>query len=167
MARFNLELPTEIMDDIRKINDNADEIFGKMTSTAAEAVASNIRSAAPSQIPAHAIKTSRVYKTPSDDGINTKVYVTGYAPFKNGRSSFTRRGRATNDTQYSSGKGIPYEFLAQVYEYGTSSRFTNNGAFRGRIVKKPFFRKGFKKSQIEEIMKKVQLAESGGLLSDE
>ena len=166
MARFTMELPTDIMKDIQKINDNADDIFGKMTKAAAEQVASNVRAAAPLPILARGVKVSRTYKTPSDDGINTKVYISGTAPFRNGRKGFTRRGRATNDTQYTTNKGVPLEFLAQVYEYGTSPRFTNKGAYRGYIGKKPFFRKGFKKSQIEEIMKKVQLIESGGVLDE-
>lgn len=166
MARFNMELPTEIIQDLRKINDNADEIFGKMTQAAAEQVASNVRSSAPLPELARGVKVTRIYKTPSDDGINTKVYISGNIPFKGARTSFTRRGRVTNSTQYTTTKGVPLEFIANIYEYGTSPRYTNAGAYRGYVGKKPFFRKGFKKAQIEAIMKKVQLAESGGLLDE-
>lgn len=160
MAKYTMELPTEIMQDIRKIEDNADGIFGAMTKAAAEACAANVRANAPIQSLAHAVKVSRTYKTPSDDGINNKVYFSGYDK----SASFTRRGRATNNTKYTTYKGVPYEFIAKVIEYGTSPRYTDAGAYRGYIGKKPFFRKGFKQSQIEQIMRDVQKRESGGLL---
>ena len=164
MAKFEMELPTDVMSDIRKIETNADAIFGKMTKAAADAVCANIKANAPTAELRNAIRVTRTYKTPSDDGINNKVVVVGY---QKGSNAFTRRGRATNTTKYTSYKGKPMEFIAKVLEYGTSPRFTDKGAYRGYVGKKPFFRKGFKAEQITEIMKRVQLAESGGLLSDE
>lgn len=163
MAKFTLELPNEIVKDIEKVSKNTDKIFGAMTQAGAEVVAQNVRAKAPIPEIAKGVKVSKVYKTPSDDGINTKVYISGYAPFKNGRTSFSRRGRVGGNS-YSSTKGVPLGFLAQVYEFGTSPRFTDKGGYRGFIGKKPFFRKGFKKDQIEVVMQKVQEKESGGLL---
>ena len=165
MAKFEMELPTDIMSDIRKIETNADAIFGKMVKAAADAVCGNIRANAPTAELKSAINVSRVYKTPTDDGINCKVMVTGYQ--KGGGYAFTRRGRATNKTKYTTYKGKPMEFIAKVLEYGTSPRWTDNGSYRGYVGKKPFFRKGFKAEQITAIMKRVQLEESGGLLTDE
>ena len=161
MAKYTFELPTEIMQDIRRINDNADEIFGKMTKAAADAVAGNVRSNAPLPELAKSVRVTRTYKTPSDDGINNKVYFSGY----DGKGTFTRRGRAGSD-KYTSTKGMPYDFLARVYEYGTSQRFTDQGAYRGSIHKRPFFRKAFKSGEIERIMLETQKSASGGLLDE-
>ena len=66
MARFELELPTEIMNDIKRINDNADNIFGGMTKAGAEVVLNNVKSNAPAKIQ-HYAKLSKTYKTPSDE----------------------------------------------------------------------------------------------------
>lgn len=165
MAKFQLELPKEIMDDFKQINDNADQIFGAMTKAGAEAVASNVRATAPLPEIADGVTVSRTYHTPSDDGINTKVYFKGNAPLRDGRKGFTRRGRV-GGKQYTTYKGVPIEFLAMVWEYGTSPRYTNKDAYRGFIGKKPYFRKAFKKNQIEAIMLKVQKEKSGGLLNE-
>ena len=166
MAKFHMELPTEIMKDFDKIHGNCEKIFGEMTKAGAEVVAENVRANAPLPEIARGVKITKIYKTPSDDGINTKVYISGVAPLKNGRESFTRRGRPSSQ-QYTTYKGVPLEFLASIFEYGTSPRYTNLGAYRGYIGKKPYFRKAFKKNQIEKIMKDVQNRESGGLLKDE
>ena len=65
---------------------------------------------------------------------------------------------------YTTTKGIPAEFVAIMTEYGTSNRYTESGSARGRIKKKPFFRKSFNDGQINEVMQKTQLEASGGLL---
>lgn len=153
MARFELELPTEIMNDIKRINDNADNIFGGMTKAGAEVVLNNVKSNAPSKIQ-HYAKLSKIYKTPSDGGINTKVYFSGYMPFSDGRNAFKRRGRGGGKV-YTTTKGIPADFIAIMYEYGRS-----NAPF----PKKPFFRKSFKKAQIDKAMLDAQKRLSGGLL---
>lgn len=163
MAKFKMALPKEVLDDFKTIYDNSEAIFGAMTRAGAEAVASNVKSTAPLKEIANGVTTTKTYKTPSDDGINTKVIFKGVAPFADGRNSFTRRGRV-GGAQYTTNKGVPIEFLAMVWEYGTSPRFTNSGAYRGYIGKKPYFRKAFKKEQIEKIMLKVQKIESKGLL---
>ena len=163
MARFQMELPNAIVKDIQKVYNSTDQIFGAMTQAGAEVAARNIRSKVPIPEIASGVRISRVYKTPTDDGINTKVYVSGYAPFKNGRTTFVRRGRV-GGKQYTSTKGVQLDFQAQIYEYGTSPRFTEVGGYRGFIGKKPFFRKGFKKDQINAVMEKVQREKSGGLL---
>ena len=50
MAKFELELPTEIMKDIKNIYDNADVLFGEMTRAGAEVVNHNIESNIPQSI---------------------------------------------------------------------------------------------------------------------
>lgn len=142
MAKFQLELPTEIIKDIQNIYDNADEIFGEMTKAGAEVVNHNIQSNAPQAIkqsPMMAcLKTTKVYKTPSDDGINTKVGFYGYFINENGER-------------------VPAPLVANVFEYGRS-----NAPFK----KHPFLRKSFNKGDIEAAMLKAQKKASGGLLDE-
>ena len=140
MAKFELELPTEIMKDIQKIYDNSDEIFGAMTKAGAEVVNRNIEANVPQSIRnskmMNCLKITKTYKTPSDDGINTKVGFYGY--FEN-----------------EDGKIVPAPLVANVFEYGRSNL---------PFPKHPFMRKSFKKSEIEQAMLKAQKRASGGLL---
>lgn len=156
MAKYVMELPTEIMQDVKKLNDNYEQIFGGMTKAGAEKVLSNVKGSVPLSSMASHVKLSVTYKTPSDDGINTKVYFSGYLPFSGNRKTFVRRGRNGGQV-YSTTKGVPVDFLANVYEYGRS-----NAPF----PKKPFFRKSFKKGQIEKAMLNAQKELSGGLLDE-
>ena len=137
---FNLELPNDIIKDIQKISGNADKIFGEMTQAGAEVVEHNIISNVPQGIRnskmMRCLKITKVYKTPSDDGINTKVAFYGY---------FENRD----------GKKTPAPLVANVFEYGKSG-----------FQKQPFMRKSFKKSQIEQAMLKAQKEASGGLLDE-
>ena len=149
-----MELPTDIMKDFKKIHDNADEIFGAMTRAGAEVAMSNIKATVPVPAMAQHVKLTRTYKTPSDDGINTKVYFSGYLPFKGNRTTFARRNRG-GGKMYVTDKGIPVDFLAQVFEYGRSGK---------PFPKKPFVRKAFKKGQLEKAMLDAQKKASGGLL---
>ena len=153
MARFELELPTDIIKTIDKIYDNSDEIFGEMTRAGAEVVKKNVESNAPDLIRTYA-KTTKTYKTPSDDGINTKVYLNGYIPFSSpNRSAFVRKGG--NGKNYSTSKGVPVDFLAMLYEYGRST---------APFPKHPFLRKSFKKAEIEKAMLDAQKKATGGTL---
>ena len=145
MAKFNLELPTELIKDIEKLNNNAEDIFGEMTRAGAAVVVKNLENNAPSNLRPY-IKMTRTYKTPSDNGINTKAYISGYMPFSNpNREYFSRAGG--NGKSYSTNKGVPADFIAQLYEYGRST---------APFPKKPFLRKSFKKDEIEKAMLKVQ-----------
>ena len=156
MAKYKMELPTDIMKDFQKIYNNSEQIFGEMTKAGAETVLQTVKATAPnSDIASHA-KLTRTYKTPSDDGINTKVYFSGYIPFKGRRRSFARRGRKGGRV-YTTTKGIPVDFLAMVYEYGRSGY---------PFPKKPFFRKAWNKGKIEQAMLEAQKRASGGLLDE-
>lgn len=142
---MKFELPTEEIKKFEKLSQETDKILGEMTKAGAEVVAKNMENNAPSVLKGH-VKTSKTYKTPSDGGINTKIYVSGYIPFSNpNREYFTRAGG--NGTQYSTSKGVPAEFLANLYEYGRSGN---------PFPKSPFMRKSFKQNEIESAMHKVQ-----------
>lgn len=140
MAKYEMELPTEIMKDFEKIYKDSEKIFGEMTRAGAEVVNRNIQANVPQSIRQskmmNCLKLTRTYKTPSDDGINTKIGFYGY--FKN-----------------EDGKTVPAPLVANVFEYGRS-----NAPF----PKQPFMRKSFKKNDIEQAMLKEQKRASGGLL---
>ena len=141
MAKFDMQLPKDIIKDIEFINNNTDNIFGQMTKAGADVVYRNIKTNIPKSFAGsnimNCLKTTRIYKTPSDGGINTKVGFYGYFINENGVET-------------------PAPLVANVFEYG-SSKFT----------KQPFFRRSFKKSQIEKAMMEAQMQYSKGLLTDE
>lgn len=138
---FKIELPTEIMRDIQRIDSNVENILGKMTQAGAEVVKSNIEANIPDSIRQsdmmNCLKITRTFKTPSDDAVNTKVGFYGYF---------------TNDE----GQRVPAPLVGNVFEYGRSTL---------PFPKHPFLRKSFKKSQIEEAMLKAQIEASGGILT--
>lgn len=142
MAKFEMQLPTEIMKDIQKIYDNADEIFGEMTRAGAEVVNKNIEANVPQSIRnskmMDCLRITKTYKTPSDDGINTKIGFYGYFQNKDG-------------------KIVPAPLVANVFEYGRSNL---------PFPKHPFLRKSFRKADIEQAMLKAQRKASGGLLDE-
>lgn len=138
MAQFEMQLPKEILNDFKKIYDNSDEIFGKMTKAGAEVVMNNIKSNVPASFKdsniMKCLKITKTYKTPTDDGINTKVGFYGYFMNHNGVKT-------------------PAPLVANVFEYGRSD-----------FTKKPFLRKSFQKQKIEKAMLDEQKKASGGLL---
>ena len=139
---FKVELPTEIIKDIERISGDCEEIFGAMTRAGAEVVESNIEANIPQSIRESnmmdCLKVTKTYKTPSDDGINTKVGFYGYFQNEEGRT-------------------VAAPLVANVFEYGRSS---------APFPKHPFLRKSFKRKQIEEAMLKAQIEASGGLLDE-
>ena len=88
MAKFEMELPNEILKQFEKISKNTDVIFGGMTKAGAEVVYNNVKSNIPSGFAnsdiMNCLQITKVYKTPSDDGINTKVAFYGYFINENG-----------------------------------------------------------------------------------
>lgn len=142
MARFSLEIPTDVIKDIQKVEKNADKIFGEMTKAGAKVVETRIRENIPNSVKKSemmkCLKVTDTYKTPSDDGINTKVAFYGYFKDKDGRIK-------------------PAPLVANVFEYGRST---------SEFPKQPFMRKSFKKKEIEEAMMRTQKELSGGLLDE-
>ena len=140
MAQFQMELPKDIIKDIEEIYGNTDKIFGGMTRAGADVTLETVKANVPNSWRGSnimkTIRLTRTYKTPSDDGINTKVIIDGY--FINER-----------------GVKTPAPLVANVFEYGST-----------KFPKQPFFRKSFKKSQIEKAMLEAQKKLSGGLLDE-
>lgn len=142
MAKFTSDIDDSVLKDISYIDKQFDHIFGGMTKAGAEVVYKNVISALPESLRSSGfsshVKLSRVYKTPSDDGINTKVMITGYFINKDGRKT-------------------PAPLVANMFEYGSSKK---------NYPKHPFFRKSFKRSQIMKAMEEAQKNLSGGLLDE-
>lgn len=142
MAKIIVDIDDSVLKDISYIDKQFDHIFGGMTKAGAEVVYKNVISALPESLKSSGfsshVKLSKVYRTPSDDGINTKVMITGYFINKDGRKT-------------------PAPLVANMFEYGSSKK---------KYPKQPFFRKSFKKSQIMKAMEEAQKSLSGGLLDE-
>ncbi len=132
MAKFKAELPNDIIKQIEGIEKNTEKMLAEMTEAGAKVVLSNIKSSVPaswySSNIMKCLKVTRTYKTPSDDGVNTKVAFYGY---------FINRNN----------ERIAAPLVANVTEYGRSN---------SPYPKKPFLRRSFKKAQIEKAMQSVQ-----------
>lgn len=132
MARFKAELPNDIIKEFEKVEKNTDKMLKEMTEAGAKVVLENIKASIPASWYASNImkclKVTKTYKTPSDDGVNTKVAFYGY---------FINRNK----------EKIPAPLVANVTEYGRSN---------SPYPKKPFMRRSFKKAQIEKAMQAVQ-----------
>ena len=128
MAKFDYEVPVELMEKFENLDANYDAIFGEMVSEGARVAHSLILANLHKSFKSvdsllQGLTETRVYKTPSDDGINVHVGFYGY-----------------ND------EGVPIPLIALAREYGTSSG----------EAKKPFLRRSFRKSEIEGAMRKVE-----------
>ena len=132
MAKFTGSLPTELIKQFETLELNTEKMLGEMVETGAEVARQNIEAKMPralrESLESDNIIVSRVYKTPSDDGINCQAMIVGYFTNKNGEK-------------------IPAPLVANVFEYGRS-----NSPF----PKQPFFRRSFNKGQIEKAMLRVQ-----------
>ena len=128
MAKFKSELSYELMKAFEDLEANCEDMFGEMCQAGAEVVYNNVKSNMSKAFKStksldKGLKITKVYKTPSDDGINVHIGFYGY----------------TED-------GTPIPLIALAREYVKS---------RGE-AKKPFFRKSFKKKDIEQAMQSVQ-----------
>jgi hypothetical protein len=137
MARFKAELPNDLIKEFEELGNNAEKMMGEMTKAGGEVVYKLVKSNMSSAFKStksleKGLKMTRVYKTPSNDGIGVYIGFYGYDP----NSKPTKRHP----------KGTPIDLIAKAREYGTSSG----------EAKKPFFRKSFKKKEIEQAMMKVQ-----------
>lgn len=127
MAKFIGKMPTELIKEFEMLESRTEEMLGEMTKAGADVVYSNMSGAIPDVLRGKLIKT-RVYKTPSDDGINTKVMVSGY--FFNENNKLT-----------------PAPLVANLFEYGRSN---------SPYPKRPFLRRSFTAGTIKSAMLAVQ-----------
>lgn len=136
MAKFQLDLNSTLLDQFTELAKKEPEMFGNMTQAGAKVVENNVKRNMPESLKnsnfAKCLKVSKVYATPSDDSINSKVLFAGYF---------------TNED----GKKTPAPLVANVFEYGRSA-----SAKGGRFKPQPFFRKSFVAHEIEQAMLEVQ-----------
>lgn len=132
MSRFQSELPNDLIKAFQELAVATPKMMEDMVLAGAEVTLTNVKKNMKrvfkntSELE-KCLYISKNYKTPTDDGINRKVYVYGYLT--------DERGRKT-----------PAPLVVLAREYGTKSG----------EAKKPFFRKSFKKDEIETAMSKVQ-----------
>jgi len=142
VAKFNEELPYDLLKQFEDLEENTPTMMGEMCKAGARVVYGKVCSGIarvfkrPNTL-LKGLKITKVYKTPSDDGINVHIGFYGY-------------DEASKSDKYPKGKPIPLIALAR--EYGTSSG----------EKKRPFFRKAFSKKEIESAMLKVQESYIGG-----
>ena len=137
MARFQAELPAELMQVFENLETNAPIMMGEMCQAGATVVYDKVvanlgKSFKKTDTLRKGLRITKVYQTPSDDGINVHIGFYGYDK----ESKPTKRHP----------NGTPIPLIAMAREYGTS---------RGE-AKKPFFRKSFAKKEIEQAMQEVQ-----------
>ena len=135
MAKFKAELPSDLMKVFDELETNAPIMMGEMCKAGATVVynkvVSNLGKAFKStESLLKGLKITKVYKTPSDDGINVHIGFYGY----------------DGVPKYKYPKGTPIPLKAMAREYGTSMGED----------KKPFLRKSFAKKDIEQAMMEVQ-----------
>ena len=135
MAKFNAELPNDLIKVFDELETNSSIMMGEMCKAGATVVYDKVVSGLGKAFKStesllKGLKVTKVYETPSDDGINVHIGFYGYD------------GEPTK--QYPKGTPIPLKAMAR--EYGTSSG----------EQKKPFLRKSFAKKDIEQAMMEVQ-----------
>lgn len=133
MAKAKFEIPKELIDQMKKLEQDTPEMMKSMVEAGAETVLERMRSNAPQGMKSSpqlmaCLGTTRPYEAPSDDSINVKVGFAGYF---------------TNED----GVKTPAPLVANIFEYGRSS---------SPFPKQPFMRKSFNKSAITKAMEQAQ-----------
>ncbi len=129
MARFEIEIPSDLLKSFNELCVNSEKMLMEMTEAGAKVVLRNVKTNMKKsfnhteRLEKH-LHLSKNYRTPSDDGINTNVYFSGYLDDE---------------------KKHPAPLAAIAREYGTKTE-----------PRKPFFRKSFKQSDITKKMEVIQ-----------
>lgn len=133
MATFEEQLPTELMEQFEHLDKSTETMLKEMTREGAKKVLANVKANVPPSFRKSGImrclKLTRSYKTPSDDGVATKVAFYGYFENKDGTKT-------------------PAPLVCNLFEYGRSKGSS--------YPRHPFMRRSFVSSEIEAAMKKVQ-----------
>lgn len=145
MAKFKCELPTQLINELTKLEKNTPKMMEEMTKAGAEVVKRNVVSNMKASFKDSSklepyLKITRTYRT-KDGSVNTKVGFYGY--YKKGSKTFSVTSKKGETYSYD---GVPVPLIVRAREFGSSSG----------EAKRPFFRKSFNKSQIESEMLRVQ-----------
>lgn len=132
MAAFVGGLPDDLIKMFTDLEKDTEQMISDMVTAGAAVVEANVNAKMPRDfkkvLNGNNVKITKVYKTPSDDGINCQVMITGY---------FINRHKQVT----------PAPLVANIFEYGRSG---------APYPKKPFFRASFNASQIEQAMLDAQ-----------
>jgi len=132
VAAFVGGMPDDLIKMFSELEKNTEQMLADMVTAGARVVEANVNAKMPRDLKkvlnGNNIKVTKAYKTPSDDGINAQVMITGY--FVNRHNQVT-----------------PAPLVANIFEYGRSG---------APYPKKPFFRACFNEKQIETAMLKAQ-----------
>ncbi len=126
MAKFKNELPNDLIKELESINKNSEKVFGEMVEAGADVVYKLIKSNMTNVFKTtksldKGLKITKVYKTPSDDGINVHIGFYGY-----------------ND------EGVPIPLIAMAREYGTSK-----GEAKKPFLRKSFKKKQIEQAMMQ------------------
>ena len=129
MAGFNVELPNELIKSFKELEANTEEMLSDMTRAGAEVVYKQVKSNMKSSFKStesleKGLKITKSYRTPSDDGINTKVGFYAYDE-----------------------DGIPIPLKALAREYGTSRGEKKKTFFRKAFRQESAITNAMKKAQ--------------------
>lgn len=132
MAAFVGGLPDDLIKMFEDLEKDTEQMLSDMVTAGAAVVEANVNAKMPRDfkkvLNGNNVKITKVYKTPSDDGINCQVQITGY---------FINRHKQVT----------PAPLVANIFEYGRSG---------APYPKRPFFRASFNASQIEQAMLDAQ-----------
>ena len=131
MAKFVGDMPKELIKQFEQLEIDTPKMLADMVKAGAEVVQKNVDAKMPKELKKaldNPVKLSKVYKTPTDDGINQQVVISGY---------FVNKWKQVT----------PAPLVANIFEYGRTG---------APYPKKPFFRASFNKGQIENAMLKEQ-----------
>lgn len=131
MANFVGGLPTDLIKKFEQLEIDTNKMLSDMVKAGADVVRNNVNGKMPRELKKvvdSGAKVSKVYKTPTDDGINQQVVISGY---------FVNRWKQVT----------PAPLVANLFEYGRSG---------ASYPKKSFFRASFNQTQIEQAMLKEQ-----------
>ena len=177
MAKFQLELPNELIKQLAKLEQDTPEMMGEMTQAGAEVVYRNVLKnmrksfSDTARLEPH-LKITKVYRTYTNKAINTKVGFYGYLAGTEGKTTkFTKKTTYVSRVVDKQGKTKGRVRSINGGRAGTTSvkTYSHNYGVPAPLVaiareygtssgerKKPFFRKSFKKGEITDAMLKVQ-----------
>lgn len=132
MAKANLEIPRYMIEKMERLEQDTRKMMEEMVEAGANVTYKNMLAKLPEGIKnsemVNNLRVTRVYDTPSDEGINAKVAFYGYF---------------TNED----GKITPAPLVANVFEYGRSD---------SPFPKEPFMRRSFNNNLITKAMLAIE-----------
>lgn len=142
MARFDIEMPTELIKTLKELGVESRYMLRDMVRAGGEVALNNMSNNLPAAFAGsdiiNCMMVTNAYKT-RDGAINVKVGFTGYFTPKKpvGQKWIDERGTDK----------MAAELVANIFEHGRSS---------SQFPKHPFIRRSFNAAQIEAAMIKVQ-----------